>query len=440
MARQTAHIRENITTSRPFVRTRFTWLAYLMLGYFAYLQAALGPLMPFLRGELHLSYVVGSLHVSAFALGMILAGSFSDGVARRVGRRVAFWLGGTGMAVGTLCLALGITVVLTIASAFVMGTFGSLLVVIIQATLADNYQEQRAIALTEANVIASIGSGLAPALVGLFQRIVIGWRGALYSMIGIFLLLALLYWRVPLPQRQSTPHMTASEQEVGRRATLPSTFWTYWIVLVCCVAVEWCIVVWSADFLHSSIGLSRDNATLTLTIFFIAEVISRFIGSRLARTMSSSTLLLITLGITCVGFPLYWLAPSGPLIALNILGLFITGLGVANLFPFTLSVATSVAPLQADAASARLSLGAGIAIFLAPFALGWAADNFGIQHAFIIVLVLLLMAVGAYVICEPSCCRGLIHYTLCAIDNIRGISKRLYMSSNIRVRQQGVVN
>lgn len=32
-----------------FVRDRFTWLAYIMLGYFAYLQAALGPALPFLR-------------------------------------------------------------------------------------------------------------------------------------------------------------------------------------------------------------------------------------------------------------------------------------------------------------------------------------------------------------------------------------------------------
>ena len=105
--------------------------------------------------------------------------------------------------------------------------------------------------------------------------------------------------------------------------------------------------------------------------------------------------MLFALAITCIGFPLYWLAPSGPLLWLNMLGLFIAGLGVANLFPFTLAVATGTAPLQLDAASARLSLGAGLAIFLAPFALGWAADNFGLQRAFTIVLVLLVMAVGA---------------------------------------------
>lgn len=394
MAKQTARIHPSLpiaTQQQLFVRDSFTWLAYLMLGYFAYLQAALGPLMPFLRAELHLSYVLGSLHVSAFALGMIVVGFSGDSVAKRVGRRAAFWLGAIGMAVGAVCLTLGITVVLTIASAFMMGILGSLLLVMIQATLSDQYKEQRTIALTEANTIASIGAGLAPALIGIFQRSVFGWRGTLYTAVAVLVVLALVFWRVAMPKRLQSEEQHASNKKV----TLPVAFWTYWVALVCCVATEWCIYVWSVDFLHTAVGLSSSAAAFTLSLFFFASVVSRFIGSRLTRVMRGPTLLLIALAITCVGFPIYWLSPSGPLLWLNILGLFIAGLGVANLFPFALSVATSTAPLQADAASARLSLGAGIAIFLAPFALGWAADNFGIQRAFSIVLILLLMAVGA---------------------------------------------
>jgi len=73
-----------------FTRDRFTWLAYGMLAYFAYMQAALGPLMPFLRDELHLSYTVSGLHLSAFALGMVLAGSLGDHLVQWWGRKVVF--------------------------------------------------------------------------------------------------------------------------------------------------------------------------------------------------------------------------------------------------------------------------------------------------------------------------------------------------------------
>jgi hypothetical protein len=45
-----------------FVRTRFTWLAYILLGYYSYMQSSVGPLMPFLSTELHISYTVEGLH------------------------------------------------------------------------------------------------------------------------------------------------------------------------------------------------------------------------------------------------------------------------------------------------------------------------------------------------------------------------------------------
>ena len=55
-------------------RSEVTWTAYLLLGYFAYLQTVLGPVMPLLRQELRLSYSQSALHFSAFAAGMVVAG------------------------------------------------------------------------------------------------------------------------------------------------------------------------------------------------------------------------------------------------------------------------------------------------------------------------------------------------------------------------------
>lgn len=68
------------------VRDRSTWAAYLLLGYFAYLQTALGPVLPFVRAEGGLSYTATSLHGSAFALGSVLVGVSGERLHRRLGR------------------------------------------------------------------------------------------------------------------------------------------------------------------------------------------------------------------------------------------------------------------------------------------------------------------------------------------------------------------
>ena len=61
-----------------FRRDRLTWLAYALLAWFAYLQAAPGLVVPHLRDELDIGYTTGGLHVAAFATGSILAGITAD--------------------------------------------------------------------------------------------------------------------------------------------------------------------------------------------------------------------------------------------------------------------------------------------------------------------------------------------------------------------------
>ena len=56
---------------QTFRRDRFTWLLYLVLAFYGYFINILGPITPFLRSELGLSYTVSSLHFAAFAVGML---------------------------------------------------------------------------------------------------------------------------------------------------------------------------------------------------------------------------------------------------------------------------------------------------------------------------------------------------------------------------------
>ena len=83
-----------IEPATEFQRDRLTWTAYLMLAWFAYLQAAPGLVIAHLRDELDLSYSTGGLHVAAFAAGSLVAGAASrarssarSGGARCSGRR-----------------------------------------------------------------------------------------------------------------------------------------------------------------------------------------------------------------------------------------------------------------------------------------------------------------------------------------------------------------
>ncbi len=366
-----------------FVRDRFTWLAYFMLAYYAYMQAAQSQSMLFLSGELDLSYTVRSFHLSAFALGMVLAGLTGDRVAQHFGRRGTFWGGGLGMAIGAVLLVVGHQALITIASSFPMGLIGSYMLVMVNATLSDRHGHQRAIALTEANILASISAGLAPLFVGGFQSLGMGWRLALIVGVASWALM-FIYFR-----RSIFPRAATSSDEESISTTLPVVFWAYVLLILLNVAIEWGMIFWGAEFLETAIGFSGDTATTLMTVFFVAMVIGRAVGSYLARKFQSARLLLVAVGIVIIGFPLFWLPRFAPL---NILGLFIAGLGIANLFPLTLATATNAAPLHANKASARVSMASGTAILIAPQVLGTVGDQVGIERAYGIVAVLMTAA------------------------------------------------
>jgi fucose permease len=375
-------------TSRPqegFVRHPLTWATYALVGYFAYLETVLGPLMPFLRAEHGFSYTVASLHFSSFALGAVLVGFFGDRVTGRWGRRASLWGGGAGMAAGALLLAASPVTPGTILGALLMGTFGGLLLITTQAILADKYGEWSAVAITESNVSASACAILASLAVGTFAALGLGWRAALVPPVAALVLLAARFRAEPLGRART--HESASGKT---SSALPMRFWVYFGVLFLGVSVEWCVAYWGTDFLENGVGLRRSAAATALSVFFVAMLTGRLLGSRLARGLRGGTLLSVTLGVALAGFPLFWLSTAP---ALSLLGLFVVGLGVGSVYPLAISVGVAAVPGRTDTATARLGLAGGGAILTAPFVLGAFADRVGIERAYGIVVPLLLAAV-----------------------------------------------
>lgn len=366
-----------------FVRDRRTWAAYLLLGVLAYMETVLGPVMPFLREELGISYAVASLHFSAIAVGAIIAGLLGDRVVRRVGRGRALWGGIAGMSCGALLVAFSPVVAGTLLGALCMGLLGNFSLMANQAVLADIHGAQRTIALTESNVAATTCAVMAPLIVGALAASGLGWPLALILTAPWVLGLWLVYRQVRFPA--SSEVRPAS----GEKRALPAAFWVLAVVLFLVSAVEWCVAYWGAEFLASVVRLEPALAASAMTLFFIAMSGGRLLGSRLAWRFATAHLLYAALAVALGGFLLFWLAPSAPL---SLIGLFVAGLGIANFYPFTIGVATGAAPEVIDTATARLAVAAGSSLLLAPLAVGALADVVGMRWGFGIVAPLLVAA------------------------------------------------
>ncbi len=382
-------------SSQQFVRDRLCWLSYLLIGTCCYVSAGLGPLMPFLRAEMHLNYTVAALHLSAWALGVVIAGFAGDKIMRRFGTATSVMAAGAGVSLGTLILVCAHLPAITIAGSLFAGVSGSVMGQTLYTIMAQRFAAQRTVAITEATIAGSLAASLAPAFISACDRSGFGWRAALVLPILLMVVLLLSFRRssTPLPQTSSRACATGK---------LPTQYWIYWTVILLSVACEWSLIFWSADFLEDIAKLSKADASAGVTAFLSAMLIGRIAGSRLARTMGISALLPGASLVAIAGFLVFWLSSWTPV---NLLGLFVAGLGIANFYPLTLSAAISTAPEQAGQATSRVSAGTGAAILVAPLLLGLVADRTGIFAAYGIIALLLLMSAAMVLIANRFAAR-----------------------------------
>src|SRR3954447_31843 len=310
----------------------------------------------------------------------MVAGMGSAWLERSVGRRPLFWSAAALMGAGTIALTAGHAAAVTIASMLVMGVGGGLLLVTIQAALADHHGERSAVALTEANVAASIAYVVLIGVLSLTAAAHAGWRVALLAS----LVVPVLAWWTNRRLALDAPPPSREAQ-----GGLPGVYWVAAGMLFCATAAEWCITAWGATFVEDTAGVSTDTAVAVMAGYFGGVVAGRTLGSRLARRHGPARPLAVSLGVAAAGFAILWpsAAPAQALVGLSLLGI-----GLGNLFPMGLSVTVALAPGQAGPASGRAVAMTSFAVLLAPLTVGTLADATSLTAALGVVPVVLVLA------------------------------------------------
>lgn len=381
------------TTFSPtpsFVRDRFTWLVYILFGYFVYLVAAIGPIMPFLRSELNLTYTIGGLHLTILAAGSVLSGMYGERLIDRLGRHAVLWGACLVLSLGVLMIVLGGHVAMTLTGALFMGVSGSFVPIITQAALSDHHGEQRNVALTEVQVVVMVCASLTPLFIGTGERIGTGWRSALLLAIGAWVLLAFTSWKVPISESHSAQAFIGTEKNSSSQP-LPRAFWFYWTILFLGVSAEWCVSLWGASFFTAVVNFDPALASTLMSLFYVGMIVGRIASRYLVNRLSITRLLLLYEAVAIPSFLCFWLAPFAPL---NIVGLVFTGIGIGGFYPLAIAAAMNITVDQSNKASARVSVAAGLAMLIAPFFLGWFADNVGLYASLGLVVILLAIITG----------------------------------------------
>jgi predicted MFS family arabinose efflux permease len=254
--------------------------------------------------------------------------------------------------------------------------------------LSDRHGRRRDRALIEANAVAGACAVVAPLALGFLAGTPATWGSAMALPAVFFAVLYLVYRQLPLP----LPARPAGPAAAGRTARLPVTCWLLALLVAVGIGIEFCVVYFGAELLSAGAGLSAAAAATSMAVFYAGIFAGRVgAGVLVRRPGQGAGLLWASLAVTAAGFLAFWLSGHA-VIALP--GLFLTGAGVANLFPLSLALTLAAAPGRTDVANARTQLLGGLVVIAAPFLLGSLADHLGLLAAFGIVPVLIVISAG----------------------------------------------
>jgi predicted MFS family arabinose efflux permease len=363
------------------------WLLIGGLGLVGFWMNGLGPVLPLLQHDLHVSRGAVAFYPSAFALGLIVLGIAAPRLTGPGRRHLVFTLAVLALGGGATLICAAIAPLVSLLGALVMGAGAALVVGLAPALGTDVEGTGAAGLLSRANALSSGAGLLAPLLIAGAVSLGVGWATGylVVALVGAVVVLALLY-RARLPDAAPPPVSAEAGPPVPLApavAPRDAEPWRLWVSLVLAVSVEFCVVFWAPSYLHSNLGLRTATASALAGGFLLGMATGRASVTPVTRRLGTGNrTIFVVIAVALVGFALFWLADVAWLAAI---GLLVIGLGVALMYPLTVARFVAAARTSSTRASARAALASGIAIGVAPFALATISDAAGLHAAYLLV-------------------------------------------------------
>ena len=371
---------------RPLMYT--IYFAFFVSGM---MSTLIGTLLPFMKEEYQMSYVLSGAVISAHQIGNFAALLIAGFLPFLIGRKRSTLTLAMGIVIGFLLMTLTANpVLLLIAFAFTgigRGTFSNITNVVV-SEIAEN----KAASLNLLHATFAVGAFLAP-FVALLSTVVlgVGWRLSAWLLVAFEVLVLILIGRSNL-SNEPTPRAKGSETEFLKSGD----FWLNTAILFFYLCNESSIMGWLVTYFTDSGRLSPALAQTTSSALWIFILAGRLLCAYLASKMNRNVLLLILGSLQLLFFIMMISVNHIVLIYLSIFGF---GLSMSGTYPTVLS---TIDPklTQSTIAMGTIIAVATLGAIMMPIVVGSVAQVSGIggglatiSIALSILLVLLVIKV-----------------------------------------------
>jgi fucose permease len=345
-----------------------------------------GPLLPFLRADLHLSYAEAGLLFSAQSVGSFAVLVLGGWLVHAFGKKRLLLAGSVAYALGMAATAVAPDFWWVLAGNVFIGTGMSLLDIGISTLCIDANPQGKGRALNQLHFYFGAGAVLGPLVALALAHLDGGWRWAFGLMALAPVALAVL---VPFLKTPPSPQATVAQKLAVYRK--PFLWWGALALFMYC-GVEWGVGAWFPSYWKTVPGTASLDPAWAVSLFWLTFAVGRFVQGAWADAMGFQRFLTLGIGAT-VAVTVLWVLFPQPLAAL--VWILIFGFVIAGQYPTFVALISHRYPEASGQVTSFLSVFASLGTLFWPPAVGAWADTRGMGALPWAQLAMALLLAGA---------------------------------------------
>ena len=140
------------------------------------------------------------------------------------------------------------------------------------------------------------------------------------------------------------------------------------------------------NYLMTKFGLTLEKATYGISVYFMALMISRFLGAILLNFVKPRLFLIITTTIALLSVFLLFVAPNQ---SIGLIAIFLVGFGSGNLFPLIFSITIDKMPDRSNEISGLMIMAVSGGAFIPPI-MGAISESFGFLMSLSVLVICMI--------------------------------------------------
>jgi MFS transporter, FHS family, glucose/mannose:H+ symporter len=370
---------------------QWTRLAWSSLGLYAWASVLTGANLPEIVKTFDLNPSSAGLLVAIPAVGFTAAGLVGGYLSKWIGLQRLLALSASGMMFSLLLATISPSRLSLFTAVLCIGLFGGMLETGCNGLIAELNVGKAARELNRLHIFFGTGAFVSPLIVTTLLALNAAWR-VNYAIAGFMALLLAGILMLRLTRFQITTG-TNQNREFVKLAKTPAVI-RVWVGAFLFVASELGFSNWIVTYLRQRPGFSPELASLSLSIFWLAMLVGRYINTLLPVIHKDRYVIVVEAFGSSLFLLLAFLFKD---VIFSIIALVMIGFFMAGLLPWLLAYANERNPGHAGSISGFVQSGVGAGMLIGPGLIGIFAQvvnlsiAMGITVIFIFVLGLIFL-------------------------------------------------